>query len=52
MKAVQANQPAAAALLRRHGADLDQKNRAGVSARDMAGAMDDPELNRALGLAR
>ena len=49
MKAVQANRPAAAALLRRHGASLDLENRAGVSATDMARAIDDPELNRALG---
>ncbi|MDP3618310.1 MAG: ankyrin repeat domain-containing protein [Ramlibacter sp.] len=51
MKAVQANQPAAAALLRRRGADLDLENDAGASARDMAAAIDEPELNRALGLA-
>jgi hypothetical protein len=52
MKAIQADQPAAAALLRRHRASVDLKNRAGVSARDMATAMDDAELNRALGLRR
>ena len=51
MKAVQANHPAAAALLRRSGASLDLKNRAGVSARDMAAAIGDPELDRALSLA-
>jgi ankyrin repeat protein len=50
MKAVQADQPAAAALLRRHGASLDRKNHAGASARDMAAAIGDAELNRALGL--
>jgi ankyrin repeat protein len=50
MKAVQANQPAVVALLRRHGASLDRKNHAGVSARDMATAIGDAELNRALGL--
>jgi len=50
MKAIQANQPAAAALLLRHGAGLYRTNRAGVSAREMATAMDDAELNRALGL--
>jgi hypothetical protein len=50
MKAIQADQPAAAALLRRHGASLDRKNRAGVSARDMAASIGDAELNRALGL--
>lgn len=52
MKAVQANRPAAAALLRRHGADLDRRNRSGVSAREMAAEIDDPELDRALGLGR
>ena len=50
MKSIQANRPAAAALLRRHGASLDRTNRAGVSARDMATSIDDPELNRALDL--
>jgi hypothetical protein len=50
MKAIQARSPSAAALLRRHGASLDRLNRNGVSARDMAAAIDDPELNRALGL--
>ena len=51
MKAVQANRPAAAALLRRHGASLERKNRAGESARDMAAAAGDPQLKQALGLA-
>ena len=51
MKAVQAHHPDAVALLRRRGADLDLKNRAGASARDMAASIDDPELNQALGLA-
>jgi len=50
MKSIQADQPAAAALLRRHGANLDQKDRAGVSARDMARAKHDPELDQALRL--
>ena len=50
MKAVQAHSLAATAVLRRHGASLDLKNRAGVSARDMAAAMGDADLNRALGL--
>ena len=50
MKSIQARNPAAAALLRRHGASLDRTNRRGVSARDMAASIDDPELNRALGL--
>ena len=50
MKAIQANHPDVAALLRRHGASLERKNHAGLSARDMAAAADDPDLNRALGL--
>jgi ankyrin repeat protein len=50
MQSVQADQPAAAALLRQHGANLDRKNRAGLSARDMAKTKNDPELNQALGL--
>ena len=50
MKSIAAGQREAAALLRRHGASLDQKNRAGVSARDMAVLKDDAELDRALGL--
>jgi hypothetical protein len=52
MKAVQADQPAAAALLRRHGASPDRQNRAGASARDMARSIGDPELDQALGVAR
>jgi hypothetical protein len=50
MRSIQVDRPAAAALLLRHGANLDQKNLSGVSARDMATARDDPELDRALGL--
>lgn len=50
MKSIQARNPAATALLLRHGASLDRTNRAGVSARDMAVSIDDPDLNRALGL--
>jgi len=50
MKSIQADHPAAAALLRRRGANLDRKNQSGDSARDMASAMGDPELNQALGL--
>ena len=50
MKSIQARNPAAAVLLRRHGASLDRINRNGVSARDMAASIDDPDLNRALGL--
>jgi len=52
MKAIQADRPAAAALLRKHGASLDRKNRAGVSARDMAGARADPALDEAIGQTR
>jgi len=52
MKSIQANHPAAAALLRRRGASLDGKNLAGESARDMAMSIGDAELNRALGLDR
>jgi hypothetical protein len=50
MKSVQSNHPAAAALLRRHGASLDQTNDAGESAADMAKSRDDPRLDKALGL--
>jgi len=52
MKSIQADHPAAAALLRRHGASLDRKNRAGDSARDMATEFGDAELDQALGLDR
>ena len=52
MKAIQAGQPAAAGLLRRHGASLEARTRAGVSARDMAVRKDDPALDEALGLQR
>lgn len=52
MKAVRARKVEAAALLVGHGASLDRANRAGVSAREMAEAIDDPGLDRALGLER
>jgi ankyrin repeat protein len=52
MKSIQARHPTVAALLRRHGADLDLKNHAGVSARALAASSEDPELLEALGLAR
>jgi ankyrin repeat protein len=52
MLSIIADRPAAAALLRAKGASLDQKNHAGVSARDMAKAINDPDLNQALGLGR
>jgi hypothetical protein len=47
---VRADHPAAAALLRRHGASLDHRNRAGESARDMAAERGDAALNQAIGL--
>ncbi len=50
MKSIQADQPAAAALLRRYGASLDHRNHAGERARDMAAAKGDAELNQAIGL--
>jgi hypothetical protein len=50
MKCIEAGQREAAALLRRHGASLDVKNLVGVSARDMAAAKHDPELDQALGI--
>jgi hypothetical protein len=50
MRSIQADHPAAAALLRRRGASLDRKNHAGERARDMATAKGDAELNQALGL--
>lgn len=52
MKAVQARQFDAAALLRRRGASLDLRNSEGRSVRDMAASLADPELNKALGLGR
>jgi hypothetical protein len=51
MKSIEADQPAAAALLRQHGASLDRKNHAGESARDMAKARGDAELDQAVGLS-
>jgi hypothetical protein len=50
MKSIQADQPAAAALLRRHGASLDRANHAGESARDMAMLKGDAKLSQAIGL--
>jgi hypothetical protein len=52
MKSIQADHPAVAALLRRSGASLDRRNQAGESARDMARAIGDPALDRAIGLER
>ncbi len=51
MRSVQANRPAVVALLRSHGASLDLKNSAGKGARDMAAAIGDAALDKALGLA-
>jgi len=50
MKSIRGDQPATAALLLRHGASLDRKNKAGLSARDLAAQINDPALNQALGL--
>jgi len=50
MKSIQADQPAAAALLRRRGASLERQNHDGVSAREMARRAGDAELNQALGI--
>jgi hypothetical protein len=50
MKSIEADHPAAARLLRRHGASLDRRNHAGDSARDLAAAKSDAELDAALGL--
>ena len=41
MKSVRPNHPGAAELLRRGGASLDHRNRAGESARDLAAAAGD-----------
>jgi len=48
MSAVRDRQVAAAELLVRHGADPDLENDAGISARDIAAAIEDPRLTRAL----
>ena len=50
MKSIQADHPAAAAVLRRHGANLDHRNHAGESARDIARSKNDPDLDQAIGL--
>jgi ankyrin repeat protein len=51
MRSVRADQPVVAALLLAHGASLDRENRTGQSARDIAAAIDDPRIDKALGLA-
>lgn len=50
MQSIQADHPAVAAVLRRHGASLDRRNDAGESARDMAAAKGDAALDQALGV--
>lgn len=50
MKSVLAGRVKTAALLRRHGAGLDRKNRAGVSVRDVAAARRDADLDAAIGV--
>ena len=50
MISIQADHPAAAALLRRHGASLDRTNHAGESARGMAAERGDAALDQAIGL--
>jgi ankyrin repeat protein len=51
MKAIKANRPEAVKLLRRHGASISVKNKAGRSALDMAADKDDDALYEALGVA-
>ena len=50
MKSVAAGKAQTAALLRRHGASLDRKNREGQSVRDVAAAMDNEDVNEAIGV--
>ena len=50
--AVRSDKPEVAALLRRHGASLGHRNQAGESARSLAAALADPEMDRALRLRR
>lgn len=52
MRSIRADKPAVASVLLRHGASLDRKNKAGESARDMAKAVDDAKLDKALGIER
>jgi ankyrin repeat protein len=51
MAAVRARRVAAAALLLKAGADPDRPNNAGLSARDLARSLDDPDMNAALAAA-
>lgn len=48
MKSIKAKRVATVVLLRSRGASLEAKNTAGQTARDLAAAINDPELNRAL----
>jgi hypothetical protein len=50
MKSIEADRPAIAAFLVRHGANVDRKNHAGVSAKDMALESKDAALKRAIGV--
>jgi hypothetical protein len=50
MKSVRAGRIETSALLRRRGASLDRKNRAGLSVRDIAASLDDPRLDQAIGV--
>ncbi|HEY3799055.1 MAG TPA: ankyrin repeat domain-containing protein [Caulobacteraceae bacterium] len=48
MMSIEADHPAVAAMLVQHGADPDQPNHDGQSARDLAKAVGDPKLDAAL----
>jgi len=50
MKSVRAGRIETAALLRRRGASLDRKNRAGLSVRDVAATLNNPRLDQAIGV--
>ncbi|MCW5759755.1 MAG: hypothetical protein KIS90_08305, partial [Phenylobacterium sp.] len=50
MKAIAGGHWDTAGALRRRGASLDARNRAGVSVREMVRAIGDAKLDRALGL--
>jgi hypothetical protein len=52
MKSIEADRPTTAGLLRRHGASLEQTNKAGESASDMARAKGDVKLDQAIGLGQ
>ncbi|WP_158913301.1 ankyrin repeat domain-containing protein [Caulobacter sp. S45] len=50
MKSIQADRPDLAAILYRRGANLNRRNRAGKSARDMAAVQGDAALKKSIGL--